>query len=390
MLKTWVVVIAFIIMMISLPFTGYTKNVIYLVFIFAFVRFATEFQRVFYTYYEATENFRKSASFTNLFSFSLLMVTIVAVALKGNYYVIAYSRLGLVTLFLLALFMFTHKKYGVVSVKTYKLKDFIIEAIPFGITTILQQNIIGNINLIIISIMLGSIYSGLFNNALVFFKVFFIIPGSISVVILPFLYKQQFTGELQKYDFAFNFINRVLGIFSFYIFMIFYLFAEQILTLVFGSKYIASVPILKIQLIAIIFAFNMGILIITALNGQVIVTWIFFFAALINIIGCIVLTKIFGLMGAAFSIVVAYFFIFVASTLYLKIAHKITISSSITAYIKLTIITSLLIFISHLSFVNQMNWIMQAAGMSLLYCILLFAFFIKKDDIRIVREALRI
>jgi O-antigen/teichoic acid export membrane protein len=238
--------------------------------------------------------------------------------------------------------------------------------------------------------MLGSIYSGLFNNALVFFKVFFIIPGSISVVILPFLYKQQFTGELQKYDFAFNFINRVLGIFSFYIFMIFYLFAEQILTLVFGSKYIASVPILKIQLIAIIFAFNMGILIITALNGQVIVTWIFFFAALINIIGCIVLTKIFGLMGAAFSIVVAYFFIFVASTLYLKIAHKITISSSITAYIKLTIITSLLIFISHLSFVNQMNWIMQAAGMSLLYCILLFAFFIKKDDIRIVREALRI
>lgn len=376
--------------MISLPFTGYTKNVIYLVFIFAFVRFATEFQRVFYTYYEATENFRKSASFTNLFSFSLLMVTIVAVALKGNYYVIAYSRLGLVTLFLLALFMFTHKKYGVVSVKTYKLKDFIIEAIPFGITTILQQNIIGNINLIIISIMLGSIYSGLFNNALVFFKVFFIIPGSISVVILPFLYKQQFTGELQKYDFAFNFINRVLGIFSFYIFMIFYLFAEQILTLVFGSKYIASVPILKIQLIAIIFAFNMGILIITALNGQVIVTWIFFFAALINIIGCIVLTKIFGLMGAAFSIVVAYFFIFVASTLYLKIAHKITISSSITAYIKLTIITSLLIFISHLSFVNQMNWIMQAAGMSLLYCILLFAFFIKKDDIRIVREALRI
>jgi O-antigen/teichoic acid export membrane protein len=388
--KLWVCAIAFIIMMAILPFTGYNRNIIYLIFILAFVRFGTEFQRVFYTFYEAKEKFSTSSSFTNLFSVSLLLVTIAATTLNGDYYAISFSRLALVILFLAALLIFTQKKYNTVSIKTENLKGFITESIPFGLTTILQQNIIGNINLLIISIILGSTYSGLFNNALVFFKVFFFIPGSISIVILPFLYKQQFTQEKEKYNFSYSYINKILGFLSFYIFLIFYLFAEEILTLVFGIKYIKSVPMLKILTLAIPFVFNIGTIIITALNRQVIVTWIYFFAAIINITGCIILTKFLGLTGASLSIVFAYFFIFISSTLYLKFIHAIEINPTIIAYVKLSVISLFLVFIHSFSFINSIHWMLQAFIISILYCIMLFILIIRKDDIRIVREVLKI
>lgn len=386
-LKLWISGIAFVILLLTLPFTQYNQNMIYLIIIFAFVRLGTEFQWVFYSFYEAIEEFITSSFFTLAFSIFLLIATIFAIKIQGDYYTIVLLRLALVAAFLIVLFIYTQKQYNVVSLKTGNLKSFIKDAIPFSLTTILQQNIIGNINIIIISMVLGTRYSGLFNNALLIFLTFFLIPGSISKTILPFLYKKSVKKERALYQFTYDIINKFLSISSFYILLILILFSEEIILLLFGEKYIQSAEVLKIITFSFPFLFNTGTTLITAFDKQRINTGILFIASLINIAATLILLNKIGIIGAAWAIVLTYFFIFTASSAYIGKIFSIKILPTLLINLKLAIIIAVIMFLyNYITVFN--NWIINAIMVSFIYGILLLIFIVKRNDLRIMKEIL--
>ncbi|MFA5518569.1 MAG: oligosaccharide flippase family protein [Spirochaetota bacterium] len=387
-LKLWVSGIAFIILIATLPFTGYNHNIIYLIIILAFVRLGSEFQNTFYYFYEAIEKFITSSFFTLVFSISLLAATIAAIKIKGDYYTIVFFRLALVAIFLIALFIYTQKKYNVVSLKIENLKGFIKDAIPFSLTTILQENAIGNINIIIISMMLGATYSGLFNNALLFFMALFFVPKSIGKVILPFLYKKTIEEDRTQFQFAYDIINRILCMLSFYILIILIFFPNEIITLLFGDKYIESAGVLKIIAISIPFFFNMGTTLITALDKQKINSLIYFIASLINVATSMILINKLKITGAAWAIVITYFFIFTASSIYLKKIFSIKILPTLLINLKLAIILAAIMFLYNYIILFD-SWIINAIILSVIYGMLLFIFIVKKDDLRIFKEVLK-
>ena len=165
---------------------------------------------------------------------------------------------------------------------------------------------------------------------------------------------------------------------SFYILIILIFFPNEIITLLFGDKYIESADVLKIIAIPIPFFFNMGTTLITALDKQKINSLIYVTASLINIVASMILINKLQITGAAWSIVITYFFIFAASSIYLQKIYHIKILPTLLINLKLLIIISAII-LSYNYFTFFDNWIINAIIISLIYSVLLLIFIIRKD-----------
>ena len=178
--KVMLSVSIFLIFAFSLLFTGYSNDVIFLTLIFGFVRFIDEYLRLYYIYYEAKNNYLISAIFRLFFAISFLGAVFLVISINGGNKEIAWSRLVIVTIFLFVL-TFIILKERVNKINILFLRGFWRKSRPFA-STFISGNIINQGNLLILPLLHGTYYTGIFQNAYMFFSTLMFIPSSFGRV----------------------------------------------------------------------------------------------------------------------------------------------------------------------------------------------------------------
>ncbi len=382
-IKSILSIIVYILLVSSAFLTNYPITTVYLIFILGLVRIGNEFMNSFYAFYNANERFSTIAIYTICFDISVLAITYIVIKLNGNYFHITLSRLSVVILVLMIMF-YTTVKHTPARFTLRTVPEFFKSAVPFGIITILG-NIIQRMNIIILSLIHGTIYSGIFYNGYIFIVSLLFIPINLDKVLLPQLYRLSIQKERDNYQFTFDKTGKLLGIISFYTSLVIILFGDIIIKTVFGTKYIPSINILKISSLALIFSFSASESIITSLDKQIARTKINFAAALINIISCTILGYFFKAEGIAVSMVITYFVLFLFFNSYLVINKFIKIKNYLIVFFKLIFI-NIFIYTANNLLNMEIHFILHLIIISSVYLLLVFFLIVEKDDIQIIKD----
>ena len=386
-LRCIVSIVAYGIMALSLFFTNYSYELVILTLVMGVFRIGNEFLASFYASFDAEEKFIVSSIYKMAFSIAFLILTVGVVLFHGGLFHFAYVRLFLI----LAFFIILVATFGrIISFKIpYKsISRFFVETIPFGVSSILSAAY-QRINVIILSLFHGSIYSGIFSNGLIFFTMLFLLSGAISRPLVPYLYKTSHKDNSSKFQFAFNIYNKFFAIASFYLITGAILYGKEVIYLFFGSKYHDSIIILQIVSIGIPFVFTIGPVIITSLDRQPALSKIYAIGFFISIISNLSLIYFFKSEGAAASIVITYGFIFFATNFYLAANKFINLYGIIKTYIWLLIVFASCYCIKTF-IMPEIYWIASLALISIIFIILNLIFVINKNDVRILREIFNI
>ncbi len=374
-------------MAFSLFFTTYSNNIIYLALIFGLVRMGNEFLNGYYAHYDAKEKFLIPSIFSSSFAFLFLVATVFIVIFKGTYFHFAYSRLVIVIVTICIISFLTFRSIQLI-LKTGMIKDFLKTSIPFGLQTV-YYNFYHRGNIIILSNMIATVYTGIFQNAFIFFLTLSFIPDNFIRILVPYLYKNPFHENKEKFQFTFNIFSKTFAIVSVYVGIILYLFAPHIIILFFGSKYDASIGVLKILALGVPFLFNVATIFLIALDMQKYNTRILGIAAIINITSNILLIYFFKAHGAAIAVVTTYGIIFILTHAFLFYKKIVQFKIAFVNYIRLIIITIFTYTIFHY-IKNEVYWILNVAVISCVFAIAVLLLMIRKDDLRILQQALGI
>ena len=384
LLKITLSLLIFIFFIVATVNTGYSVDIIYLIFIFGLVRFGDEYLRLYYTYYDACGYFLTSAIYRFLFSLSLLAAVAAVIIINGSNFEIALFRLFAVIIFL-AVLTYKISRKRLLSYDLIYIKSFIKKIFPFA-STFIYSVIISHGNLIILPLLHGALYAGIFQNAYIFITTLMFIPMSFGRVFIPYLYKHKNDDNTDRFQFAFEILSKCFVFISFYITVILYLYSDFIITGVFGEKYSASISTLKVITLSVPFLFNAGALMLTALDKQRLYSNILRYAALINVVLNIILGYYYLDKGTAAAMAVTFFMIFIISHLFIIFNSGLSVCSAAVYYLKGSAIFLLCWLVyHHIPFEYK---IVSMAVISLIYFVLSLLLLLTKDDIRIGKEIL--
>ena len=382
-IKTLLSIIVFTVMSISLLFTNYTTEIIFLTLLFGVVRIGNNYQSTFYSLYNAKEKFKMSSFYRLSFAVCFLAGTYIVIFFKGDYFDIAYLRTGVVILFLLWMGTVTFKKIKL-KFSWPNIKSFARDSIPFGKSTI-YANIILRTGIVILPLLHDPSLSGIFNNGQIFLFTLFFIPNSLANVITPYLFKHKFDDNKEKFQFAYDVFTKALSIIGFFLFLTLFLFARDIILLIYGTKYTAAIPILQIISFGVMFSFTISGTIITTLDLQKIRTKIDGNTVIFAIIFNFVLIKLYKVEGAAFATIATQVVSFVLYHYFLIKNRYIKINKMAVLFLKLIVISIIAYYIKNIFLIN-FHYIYSAIIFTIYYIIACLILIINKDDIRISKE----
>ncbi len=383
LIKSCLSIITYCIMAVSLYFTNYNETVINLTLLYGVVRVGNEFMNAFYAVQYAEEKFLRQSIINSSFSLIYAITTGLIIILNGNNFHFAISRMMIVIIYVTFLLIALLSRFNI-KFDFLSFKYFSVQAFYFGLSKIFN-NALNRINIVILSLITGSLYTGIFNNGYLFFHSIFFIPSNFSTVLLAYLYKISFKENPKKFQFAFDIYTKMLSIISFYIMIIFILYAEPIIKFIYGTRYLPSVPIVQIVALAIPALFNVSGIIITALDKQKFSAYIQGMACLINIAANIIFIKYFKAEGAAIATVLTYYVLNLMYNIFLVRYKYISMKSTTFVILKQCFIF-LVVYELYFTFLIRYHIIYNIILITVIYVVLVFIFQIKKNDIRIMRE----
>lgn len=382
-IKTILSVTVYIVLIISLHFTNYNENTISLILIFGIVRIGNEFLTSFYAIYDAKEKFFSISFFNSTFSLSILSGTVLVILYSGDYFDLVYIRLAIVLIFIVIITFITLRNFKP-KINFFTIKDFFANSIQFAATSILG-NINQNINIIILSLLKGTVFSGIFTNGIMFIKSLMFIPMTFGRVLIPYLYKINFKNNKDKFQFAYDLYSKYLAVISFYVFIILFLFSNDIIILIFSNKYIKSIEVLRVLSICMPVIFTVSGSIITALDLQKYNTLCYGITAIINLIANIIFIYYFDVIGAAIAVIVTQLALYILTHGFLSLKNFLKYKNIFKIFMKLYII-SLLIYIIDYFLLANFSFIISFICASIIYMVMVSILILTKDDLRIFRE----
>lgn len=385
-LKICLSIAMYLVMALSLCFTGYNADVTKLTLMLGLVRIGNEFMKTYYSMDEAKQQFLYPSIINSIYVVFFLVGIITVILYKGTYYDISIVRLVLVYIFIFILSLRTFKKFSF-TLNTNLLFKFVKDAIPFSIITILS-NITFRINVIILSLIIGTTKVGIFTNSLLFIDTIAILPANLTRITRPVLYKALLQNDRKAFQFAFDIMNRYFGIIACYLMILLHIFAKDIIGLIFGGKYDMCIPIIQILSLAIPFVFNIATIIIVGLDKQYILSRILIVATVVNILSNIIFIKVFDIYGAALSVIITYGLIFLLTYTYLYKTEKLNFNSIAISYIGIIAISFFVVLMYYNTMIKDLKFYYSIPLVSFLYFILTTVFLIKNDDMRIIKEML--
>lgn len=387
-IKMSLAVIMYAIMAVTLNFTGYNSDVTCLTLILGAVRIGNEFMRTYYSVDEARQNFLFPSIANSGYVVIFLTGIIAVIIYGGNYYHLAYVRLAIVIFFIILL------SYRIFSTFRFLFnwelcRRFIASAIPFSVVAVLW-NLILRTNAIIISMMVGTTKVGIFTNSMLFLDTLSIIPANLRRITLPVLYRALEENDREKFQFSFDIMSKYFGIVSFYLVVMFVVFAKDIIMLIFGKRYLDSALVLQLLSFSIPFIFNSATIIIVGLDKQSVLSHILILTTVVSIGTNIILIHFFDLAGAAISILITYAVIFILSHTYIMVRENLKMMKVLKWYFWIIIISLTDIIIYYYTPLKNYHILITMPVLSLIYVLKIIVFIVRKDDIRIIREMIKL
>ncbi len=385
-LKICLSITMYIVMVISLFFTGYNKDVINLTLILGLVRIGNEFMKTYYAVDEAKQKFIFPSVVNSLYVVLYFLGVIAVILFQGNYYHLCLVRL--VVVYLCIALLTTH----IVTKVRFRFQKqlfttFVKSAIPFSTISVLNS-LTFRINAVIISLMIGTTQVGFFSNSILFVDTLAIIPGNLRRILMPTLYSALEKNDESKFQFSFDILSKYFGIVSFYLMLVLFLYAETIITTVFGNKYFNSAILLQIIAFSLPFVFNVASIILVGKDRQSVLSRIMLVSTIVNIAANIILIKILNIKGAAVAVTITYATIFFMSHYYLRKLESIKMVPAFKKYV----IIGAIVFVTCLFYeflnVKQVSLYVSFLLISLMYGLLTVGCIMNKDDIRIIQEML--
>jgi len=376
----------YIVMAISLLLTGYNRDVINLTLILGLVRIGNEFMKTYYALDEAKQQFLFPSVVNSLYVVFFFLGVIAVILFQGNYYHLCLVRLVVVYLFIALLTVHIFKKVKFRFKKPLFI-TFIKSAIPFSTIAILT-NLTFRINAVIISLMIGTTQVGFFSNSILFVDTLAIIPGNLRRILMPTLYSALEKNDESKFQFSFDILSKYFGIVSFYLMLVLFLYAQTIITTVFGNKYFNSAILLQIIAFSLPFVFNVASIILVGKDRQSVLSRIMLVSTIVNIAANIILINILNIKGAAAAVTITYATIFFMSHYYLRKLESIKMVPAFKKYV----IIGAIVFVTCLFYeflnVKQVSFYVSFLLISFVYGLLTVGCIMNKDDIRIIQEML--
>ncbi len=383
--KLSLAIMMYMLMAFSLMFMGYKRDVINLTLILGLVRIGNEFMKTFYALDEAKQRFLFPSVVNSLYVVMFLLSVVAVIVMQGNYYHICIVRLVVVYFFIAFLAIHVFKKVRLLFNKELFFK-FVKITIPFATITVLS-NLTFRINAIIISLILGTREVGFFNNSILFIDTLSIIPGNLRRIMLPAFYETLEKNDIAKFQFSFDIMSKLFALVSFYILLIFFLYAEFIIALIFGDKYAESAVILEIIAFSFPFVFNVASIILVGRDRQDILSKVMVFSTITNILANIVFINLFAIEGAAIAVLLTYGVIFFISHYYLRKIEKIKMVPAFKKYIIIIAIAFAVCLLFNF-IASKVSVFYSFVIVTFAYGILSFVLVIDKDDIRIIKESI--
>lgn len=365
-LGTLLSVLMYSAMIASLQFSGFNTSVAELTMIFGIVRIISEMFKTIYAVSDARGEFGIYIFSTLLYTFLLLASTFLIIFLHGNKFDFALYRLVTTSLVMALLLFYSGSEFDR-NTSLKKFVSFTLQTVSFAIYSI-SMNLIQRLNIIIVAILCGTTAAGVFNNSYLFFATILFIPGSLNRVLVPFLYKIDMQKSFRRYQSVFDTFSKLSLILSYYLLIIFLIFAEEIITIIFGAKYITAGSSLKILSFGIPPMFNIASVVITAIDRQNVNSAIIFAITVLNIPLNIFLISRFGIDGAAVAAVIVFFMIYIISHLYLYYTGLIGLNSTIKFNVTILIITVICLLVFRF-LLSGLHFIHAIAAVSICYLI---------------------
>lgn len=385
-LKLSLSVTMYIVMAISLLLTGYNRDVINLTLILGLVRIGNEFMRTYYALDEAKQQFLFPSVVNSLYVVFFFLGVIAVILFQGNYYHLCLVRLVVVYLFIALLTVHIFKKVKF-SFQIPLFIAFIKSAIPFSTIAVLT-NLTFRINAVIISLMIGTTQVGFFSNSILFVDTLAIIPDNLKKILMPALYSALEKKDVSQFQFSFDILSKYFGIVSFYLMLVLFLYAETIITTVFGNKYFNSAILLQIIAFSLPFVFNVASIILVGKDRQSVLSRIMLVSTIVNIAANIILIKILNIKGAAVAVTITYATIFFMSHYYLRKLESIKMVPAFKKYVIIGAIVFVTCLLYEFLNVKQVSLYVSFLLISLMYGLLTVGCIMNKDDIRIIQEML--
>jgi len=321
--------LTFLIVFVVVNLLGYpeiTKKVVYLITIFTILG---GINNLFYSIYQAFEKMEFISIGQILKSVLLLVFAIVGIKFNFDvvYFALIYLLANLIILIyniIVTLWKFLKPRIGF----DFEFwKSVLNEAWPFALSSVFV-GMYYYTDSVMVGTLKGDFDVGIYNAAYRLSSIFLYIPQLYSLIIFPILSKKYIT-DLEKFRLISLLYTWIIGSLGVFISIVGYLLAPILILIVYGEKYILSIPVFKILIISIglsYFTYPLG-LILDASNYQKINMYIMFFSIILNAFLNFIFINFYGVVGAAMATLITRF-IFLISR-YLVVKYKKLIKKSI-------------------------------------------------------------
>ncbi len=256
----------------------------------------------------------------------------------------------------------------------HNFKALLFFSVPLAFTGFFAA-IIGKIDTVMIGSFISSSATGIYNVALPTSALLLIFSGAFTTMLFPIM--TEYYAQKKNFSKIYHIVNKWIFLSTFPLFIIFILFSQQILKIMFGAEYVLGASsLIVLSFGTFIFALNAPTLsIFRMINNTKLIFYIFAFSTILNIILNWFLIQKIGIIGGAIATTIAYLSIALLSIYLikkklpeLKFFNRKYIPISISAIIPGAIIFFLKSFIE----VNFLISLALGLFFCLIYIVLLF------------------
>ena len=268
-------------------------------------------------------------------------------------------------------------------------KSVVREAWPFALSSIFVS-VYFWVDSIMLSYMRGDEVVGIYNAAYRLVYILLFIPGTYFATIYPFM-SRMYLGSKESLKFAYNRSLKYFTVLGVFIGVATVLFSREIILLIYGEAYEASIPALKILIWAVVFSFMAypALYTLNSMDKQIIYTKITALGAILNFILNIFAIQKWSYIGASIITVVTEALGFFIMFVYLKLQLGESLASYYWA-IKLALIVLESLFLYYLTLKITQNFIIPLFVYALGYGIgIVLTRIIDNVDFNLLKNALK-
>jgi O-antigen/teichoic acid export membrane protein len=370
--------------------SGYSQEITYVIYIMAISTILGSFTGVFYSIFQAYEKMEFQSLATIISNIIMLALTLAAIYLGVSVigFALVYVIVGIFG-FIYILFIYM-KKFSLprLEIDLEFWKSSLKEALPFAVTGIFVT-IYFWLDSFLLSIMVGNDAVGIYNAAYRLIFVFLFIPTLFITALFPVMSRHfESAKDLLKLEYEKSF--KYLFIVAIFIFIYGFIFANEIIMLIYGQKFSQSIVALQtlIWVIPIIFLNALFANIMNAMNKQRLVTLVVGLNALFNVILVLILIPKFSYVGAAIATVLTEGLGFVLLFYYIS---RYYFRVSLNHYLFKPILNGLIVAIFVYIIKTQVNWILAGILGLFIYIGLVYVLkIINREDIDLIKEIIPI